>query len=53
VAAFQFDPDATPEEKAAQARAVSWHHLMALDSILISVLSASLRDFTTHPNQNP
>ena len=24
-AAFQFDPDATPEEKAAQARAVSWH----------------------------
>jgi hypothetical protein len=25
-AAFQFDPDATPEEKAAQARAVSCRH---------------------------
>ena len=28
-AAFQFDPDATPEEKAAQARAVSVFHATA------------------------
>lgn len=42
VAAYSFDPDASPEEKKAQARAVSDLNSSSLPSILIFALLADL-----------
>ena len=51
VPALEFDPDASPEEKAAQARAVRYTHLVRKSSrSLIAPNSVCLRVFTMSRN---